>query len=71
MPAKSKITLVNTLNGVNVHSRQRDGRTDFILSRTNLKGKSVYITRFNTETKHPEIVSYRTQPEAESAAIYS
>ena len=56
-----------TLNGVSVHSRERsDGITDFVL-----KKESHYITNFDEEKKIPVIVSFKTQKEAETAAIHS
>lgn len=72
--SKTKIKVVTTLNGVSVHQRQKDDRTDYILSRQakpiDGKERAVYISKFNAELQRPEIVSYKTQHEAETAAIF-
>ena len=71
--SKTKIKVLTTLNGVSVNQREKDGQTDFILSRQaktlDEKERTVYISKFNTELQRPVIVSYKTQYEAETAAI--
>jgi len=72
---KTKITEVTTLQGVTVHKRIKDGRTDYILSRQlpdkNGNIRRQYLVKFDPAKKQPVIMSYTTQHEAETAAIYA
>lgn len=56
---------INQLNGISIHSRNTEGKEDFVLSKD---GK--YIQEFSHTLFRPVIVSYRTQHEAETAAIH-
>lgn len=56
-----------TLNGISIHSRERiDGITDFVH-----KKDGHYRTTFDEEKKIPVIIAFKTQKEAETAAIHS